>query len=36
MIEGMVVAIGVFAWLFVRGAAEAERRQALADASSVG
>jgi putative membrane protein len=36
MIEGMLVAIGVFAWLFVRGAADAERRQALADASSVG
>jgi putative membrane protein len=31
MIEGMVLAIGIFAWLFVRGAAEGERVQALLD-----
>ncbi len=31
MIEGMVVAIAVFAWLFVRGTSDAERRQMLLD-----
>ena len=31
MIEGMVLAIGLFAWLFLRGAAEVERGQALLD-----
>ena len=31
MLEGMVVAIGAFAWLFVRGAREAERRQVLVE-----
>lgn len=31
MIEGMVVAIAVFAWVFVRSASDAERRQTLLD-----
>lgn len=31
MIEGMVLAIGVFAWLFVRSTSDAERRQVLLD-----
>jgi cytochrome c oxidase assembly factor CtaG len=31
MIEGMVLAIGLFAWLFVRGAGQEERAQALVD-----